>query len=106
HEEGTFAPGSTMAVACTLAAAAEDFIGSASGVVRRGTIDHDAAEFSLTGELVADEGGALHASDRAAEGEHFNLDAELIAGRDLLAKFAFVDAGEQHQLRVLLVLTH
>src|SRR4051812_13570622 len=98
HEEGIFAPRPTIAVACTLAAAAEDFI--------RLAVDDDAAEFGLAGELVAHVGCTLHASDVAAEGEHFNLDTELVAGRDLFAEFTFVDAGEQDQLRVGLELAH
>src|SRR4051812_16171733 len=98
QEAGTFAPGSTIAVACTLAAAAEDFI--------RLAVDDDAAEFGLASELIADVGGALHAADIAAEGEHFHLDAELIAGRDLLAELAFINAGEENQLRIRLELAH
>src|SRR3954468_19908610 len=98
QEAGTFAPGSTIAVACTLAAAAEDFIGLA--------VDDDATEFGLASELVANVGRTLHASDIAAEGEHFNLDAELIAGRDLLAELALIDAGEEDQLRIGLELAH
>src|SRR3954467_10350898 len=98
HEEGIFAPASTMAVACTLAAAAEDFI--------RLAVDDDATQLGLAGELVAYVGGALHASDVPAEGEDFNFDTELVAGRDLLAKFAFVDAGEEDQLRIGFELAH
>src|SRR3954469_5179092 len=98
QEAGTFAPGSTIAVACTLAAAAEDFI--------RLAVDDDAAEFGLASELVADVGGALHAADIAAEGEHFHLYAELISGRDLLTELAFIYAGEEDQLRIGLELAH
>src|SRR4051812_44791809 len=98
HEEGIFAPGSTMAVACTLAAAAEDFI--------RLAVDDDATQFGFAGQLVADVGGALHASDVAAEGEDFDFDSELVAGRDLLAEFTFVDAGEEDQFRIGLELAH
>src|SRR5206468_4164922 len=98
QETGTFAPGSTIAVACTLAAAAEEFIGLA--------VDDDATEFGLASELIADVGRALHASDIAAEGEHFHLDAELITGRDLLAELAFINASEEDQLRIGLELAH
>src|SRR3954468_9836546 len=98
QEAGTFAPGSTIAVACTLAAAAEDFIGLA--------VDDDAAKLGLASELIAHVGRALHASDIAAEGEHFYLDAELIARRDLLAELAFINAGEENQLRIRLELAH
>src|SRR4051812_48003732 len=98
QEAGTFAPGSTIAVTCTLAAAAEDFIGLA--------VDDDATELGLASELIADVGRALHASDIAAEGEHFNLDAELISGRDLLAELAFINAGEEDQLRIRLEFAH
>src|SRR5436309_1639397 len=91
HEEGTFAPESTIAVACTLAAAAAgDFI--------RLAVDDDAAEFGLAGQLIAYISRTLHASDIATESEDFDFDAELVAGRDLLAELALVDAGEEHQL--------
>src|SRR3954465_15963310 len=98
QEAGIFAPGSTMAVACTLAAAAEDFIRLAD--------DDDATEFSFAGELVTDEGSTLHASNVTAEGKDFDFDTELVAGRDLLTEFTFVDTGKEHQLRVGLELAH
>src|SRR5437763_11037722 len=96
QEDGTFAAESTIAVACTFAVAAEDFIGLA--------VDDDATQFGFAGELICDVSRPLHASDVAPEGEHFHLDAELVAGRDLLTELAFINTREQHELRIRLEL--
>src|SRR5438105_11628666 len=55
-------------------------------------------EVGLAGQLVADQGATVRLADRVAERGHLDLQSQAVAGPDLLAESAIVDARKQQRL--------